>query len=169
MSKPEPVQIFLQLIFYAVFAVGIAYFSTEPDHQHHDPDMALIKISFSHAGVPIRECTRLSPEEIAGLAPNMRRLTDCPRERVPVVVEVVLDGQILFQGSISPSGLSRDGVSAVYERFSVTPGRHVIHARLRDSREQQGYDYEHEQEIDLKPRQNYVLDFKPGTGGFIFL
>lgn len=159
----------LQAILYTIFGMTISYHATQPAHQHLDPDMALIKLNFSHAGAHKRECIRLSPEEIAKLAQNMRRSLTCPRERVPVVVEIILDGEVLFHASLPPSGLAGDGESTVYQRFPVASGKHVIIARLRDSRRKEGFDYEHQQEIYLQPQQNFVLDFKPETGGFIFL
>ena len=55
-----------------------------------------------------------------------------------------------------------------HQRFAVQPGRHVLTARLRDSEREQGYDYEREQEIELVPRQNFVIDFRAETGGFVF-
>src|SRR3990167_4997663 len=84
---PELRYIVGQVIAFTLFAIGLGYFSNSPTYTHHDPEMALIKLSFSHASQHKEECRRLSPEEIAALAPNMRRPMDCPRERVPVLVE----------------------------------------------------------------------------------
>lgn len=163
------VQFVGQAIAYALFAVAIGYFATRPAYTHLDPDKALIKLSFSHAGQRKGDCRRLTPEELAELAPNMRRPLDCPRERLPLRVELLLDGETVFQGELPPSGLAGDGASTVYRKFPVAPGQHRLTARLRDTARTEGFDYESEQDIVLEPRQVFVVDFKAALGGFIFL
>ena len=161
--------IIIQIAAYISFAVFIGYFSSNPGYIHLDPDMALLKISFSHAGQRKEECRRLTQEELEALAPNMRRPLECSRERVPILVEVLLDGKILYKEYIPPSGLSHDGTSTVYERFRVTPGQHKLVTRMRDSRENEGFDFERSADIELKPGQNFVIDFNKESGGFVFL
>jgi hypothetical protein len=124
-------QLLGQVLLYAAFVVVIGYFATEPAYTHMDPDAAAITVSFGHAGEKIAPCRRLTPEEIAALPPNMRRPTDCPRERVSLLVELAVDGELLYRDWLPPSGLAGDGTSTAYERFVVAPGRHVVTARLR--------------------------------------
>jgi len=158
-----------QAFAYTLFALAVGYFATRPAYTYHDPDTALIKLSFSHAGQRKGECRQLTPEELAALAPNMRKPLDCPRERLPLVVELLLDGEILFKGELPPSGLAGDGTSTAYEKFPVEPGRHRLTARLRDSARTDGFDYEGETDVTLEPLQVFVVDFKATKGGFIFL
>lgn len=150
-----------------VFAL-IGYFSDSPAYVQHPPDQALIKLSFSHAAERKGECRRLTSEEIAKLAPNMRKAVQCPRERLPIHVELVLDGRTVYQAVLPPTGLSGDGPSRVYERFIVSPGRHQLVARLRDSARTSGFDYERAAEIELRPQQNFVVELQPEAGGFVF-
>ncbi|MEE9157544.1 MAG: hypothetical protein V3U60_04050 [Gammaproteobacteria bacterium] len=163
----KPLQIIAQIVAFALFAAAVGYFSSAPVYTHLAPDKALIKLSFSHPGKR-PGCRRLSPEEIAALPPNMRRPVECPRERLPVLVELVLDGNLLFRDLLPPSGLWRDGASTVYQRFTVDAGSHRLIARLRDSAREDGFDYEHAAKIELAPQQNFVVDFRADTGGFIF-
>jgi hypothetical protein len=86
-----------QFIAYALFALVVGYFATQPAYTHLDPDKALIKLSFSHAGAHREECRQLTQEELNRLPPNMRRPMDCPRERRPLLVELELDGEILYR------------------------------------------------------------------------
>jgi hypothetical protein len=165
----KPFQLLGQAIAYAMFAGVIACFATSPAYTHLDPGLALIKLSFSHAGRHKGECRQLSPEELAKLPPNMRRPLDCPRERLPLRVELLLDGALLYRSDLPPSGLAGDGASMAYRKFPVVPGRHRLVARLRDSDRTTGYDYEKEAEITLHPQQNFVIDFRPSLGGFQFL
>jgi hypothetical protein len=146
----------------------LGYFSTNPAYIHIDPNSAVIRLSFNHAGARTGDCRHLTPEEIAELAPNMRRPLDCPRGRVPLLVELKIDGVLLYLASPSPSGLAGDGPATVYERFVVPPGRHELTVRLRDSLRTEGFDYESRVQVELTAQQNFAIDFRAETGGFVF-
>jgi hypothetical protein len=167
--RVSAVQILGQVAFYAAFMAVLGYFATLPAYTYVDPGAAVITLSFGHAGERKSECRRLTPEEIAALAPNMRRPMDCPRGRVSLLVELRLDDAILYRAWLPPSGLAGDGASSVYERFVVAPGRYRVTARLRDSRREEGFDYEMEEDVELVSGQHLVVDFRAGTGGFRFL
>jgi hypothetical protein len=158
-----------QAIAYTLFAFVIGYLATSPAYTHLEPGKAVIKLSFSHAGEHIKECRRLTQEELNALPPNMRRPTDCPRERVPLLVELELDGETIYHEQLPPSGLASDGASTAYKKFPVSAGKHRIVARLREGRGNDGFDYEKAGEISLAPQQNFVIDFRPELGGFLFL
>jgi len=162
-------QYFGQFIAYALFALVVGYFATQPAYTYLDPDKALIKMSFSHAGEHLQECRRLTQEELNLLPPNMRRPMDCLRERVALLIELELDGEILYRDELAPSGLAGDGASTAYRKFPVPAGSHRLVARLRDSRREDGFDYEQAAVVTLVPRQNFVIDFRPELGGFLFL
>ncbi len=162
-------QLLGQVVIYGLFMAILGYFATLPAYTYVDPGAAVITLSFGHAGEPISECRRLTPEEIAALPANMRRPMDCPRGRVSLLVELQLDDEILFRASLAPSGFAGDGASSVYERFAVMPGQHRLRARLRDSRREEGFDYELDERVDLVPGQHLVIDFRAGTGGFRIL
>ena len=150
----RPLAILGQALAYLLFAAVLGVFSAAPSYTHLEPDRALIKLSFSHAAQRKGECRRLTPEEIAAL---------------PVLVELVLDGRVVARELLPPAGLHGDGASAVYRRFPVKAGRHRLVARLRDSGRTEGFDYEGVAEIELAPGQNFVVDFRSETGGFIFM
>ena len=163
------VQYIGQAVAYALFAVVIGYFATQPSYTYLEPGKAQIKLSFGHAGDHTTDCRRLSQEELNQLAPNMRRPLDCPRGRLPVLIELELDGELLYRAELPPSGLAGDGVSTAYKTFAVDPGQHQLVARLRDSNRTAGFDYEKASGITLSPQQNFVVDFHPSRGGFLFL
>ena len=158
----------LQGVLYAAFIALIGYFSVAPAYRHVDPELAIIKLVFSHAAERREPCRILTPEEIAQLAPNMRRPTECGRERLPLLVELEIDGQLVYQGEERPTGLWNDGPSTVYRKFQVAPGSHELVARLRDGRDTVGFDYEQAASVELAPGQNFVISFKATTGGFKF-
>ncbi len=128
-----------QVLFFAAVALVIGYFSASPPYARVPPAEALIKLSFAHGAEKKGECRKLSQEELAKLAPNMRRPTICPRERLPVDIEVVIDGAVAYAARLPPTGLSGDGPSRTYERFVVPAGEHDLILRLRDSDRADGF------------------------------
>jgi len=156
-----------QGLVYMAFAAAIGWLSNAP-YAHFPSDAAQITLSFVHSGKPKGECRERTADELAKLAPNMRKLRVCPRERLPVEVELVLDGKVLYQESRPPSGLAKDFPSHAYRHFMVAPGRHDLTVRLRDTARAQGFDYERSATVTLAPGQNLAIDFRASAGGFSF-
>jgi len=157
-----------QAILYAAFAAGLGYLADRPLHRYFADDKSQIKLSFVHGAARVEDCRRLSPQEIAQLPPNERRPNTCGRERVSALVQLVVDGRALYESKLDPTGIARDGPMRAYQKFVVSPGRHEIIVRLRDSKRTEGFDYERIITVDLKPLQNLAVDFKADAGGFIF-
>ena len=153
---------------YAAIAAVIGIFATWPAYTYLQRDQALLKLSFSHAGQPLKPCRRYTPEELAKMEFRERRPTSCERGRWPVYVELDLDGQPLYRGTHEPAGLWNDGPSSVYARFEVPAGRHRLDARLRDSGAGEGFGYSATQTVELAPGENFVVDFRAAEGGFTF-
>ena len=166
---PKVLQYLGQGLVYGLIALLFGVFADWPRYTHFPPDQAQIMLSFAHGAERKGDCRRLSAEEIAELAPNMRRAEICPRERLPVLVELMLDDTTLFNAALPPSGLSRDGPSQVHRGFAVAPGAYRLTVRLRDSARSEGFDYERSEDIVLRAMQNFVVDFRADTGGFVFM
>ena len=156
-----------QFIGYAAFCVALAYFATRPVYHPIPAGTALVKVSLQHAGQRKEPCRERTPEELAKLAPNMRVATVCGRERVPVAVEIELDGRSLVSAVVPPSGLSRDGSSTLYRRANVTAGSHKVIAKLKDA-PTGDFNYIKEITVDLKPGAILLLDFDAKAGGWVF-
>ena len=154
-----------QAALYALFAGVIGGFSRWPVYHPLAPGQALIKVSFSHAGKPVSECRKQTPEELAKLPPNMRAPTVCPRERSPVTVQVDVGGAPVLRRTAPPSGLARDGASSVYLRLPVAAGEQRIAVRLNDDVRAAGFTYQREQTVTLAPSQVLVIDFDAEKGG----
>jgi hypothetical protein len=155
-----------QAVCYSAIALLLGYFSSAPAYAPVPPDQALIKLSFVHGAQRRGDCRRLSPEEVAKLAPNMRKATECPRERLPVTVELELDDQLLYAAMLPPTGLSGDGPSRAYRRFVVSPGKHRLVVSLRDTARTEGFDHRRAASIELRPGQSLAVDFDPVAGDF---
>ena len=89
------------------------------------------------------------------------------RERLPVTVELLLDGSRCIRRCCRRRGSPATGRRG-YQRFAVPAGRHELIARLRDSDRRDGFDYERTATIELAPAQSVAIDFRPEMGGFVF-
>lgn len=150
----------------ALFA-GTAWLSIFPTYRQIPDGTAVVKLSFSHGSDRSASCRKRPAEELAKLPPNMRRPLDCPRTRGPVYTELFIDQKPVFAASLPPSGLSGDGPSRVYQRFTVPQGHHVISARMRDTPRAEGFDHSIERAVDLVAGQSLAVDFRSELGGFI--
>jgi ferredoxin/coenzyme F420-reducing hydrogenase delta subunit len=153
---------------YVVLMAWVAYFATQPAYTYLARDHALLKLSFSHAGQPLKPCRRYTHEELTNTPFSERRATSCERGRWPVYIEFDLDGRPIYRGTHEPAGLWNDGPSTVYARFEVPAGRHRLAARLRDNGASSGFTAVGERTVDLRPGENFVVDFRVAEGGFQF-
>jgi hypothetical protein len=127
-----------QALFYALFAAAIGGFASWPVYHQVPENTARIKLSFNHGGARLEDCHKLTSEELAKLPTNKRKPSNCSRERQPILIQLWLDGTPLYEATLKPGGLSSDGQAQTYEKFIVPTGRHVILARLRDSKRTEG-------------------------------
>jgi hypothetical protein len=166
-AVPKALAIGGQVLLYGAFAGFLGVFSSHPAYRHLAPDEAVLKLSFSHPGQLAHECRRRTAEELAKLAPNMRAPMECPRERSPVAVELVMDGQVLARREVTPAGLSKDGASTLYERFVVPAGEHRLSVKFSDNIRAPGFNYVSDERVQLRPAQLVVVDFSPARGGIL--
>ena len=157
-----------QALLYGAFALCVGYFSVAPSYDYADPGVATIKLSLSHAANRVEECVKLTPQQINERAARGLPLNECGRERLPVTVELEIDGARALLVTAAPSGLWNDGPASVYERLDVAPGTHTVTVRLRDSARQQGWDYERSESVTLSPGRYFTISFRAETGGFGF-
>jgi hypothetical protein len=165
---PSVLRYFGQGLFYAAAAGVTGYFAANPIYHQIPRGQAQIKLALQHGGVRVEDCHKLTTEELSKLPSTERRASNCSRERVPLTISLIIDGKPIYDAVLQPTGLSRDGISKAYQKFLVPAGKHVIEARLRDSKRTAGFDYEQRLETELKPWQNLAIDFKAEQGGFLF-
>ncbi|MGI9261476.1 MAG: hypothetical protein ACR2QR_05555 [Woeseiaceae bacterium] len=153
---------------YLAFAAFVAWFAASPAYHYADAEMASVKLSLSHAAERVEPCVQLTPEQIAEFAANMRRTEACERERLPLILEMDVDGETAISLVAQPSGLWNDGPASIYERFEIEPGTHRISVRLRDTARNEGWDYELTEDVVLEPGRYFSVTFQQATGGFKF-
>ncbi len=151
----------------ALFA-GVAWLSDHPTYRQIPEGSAVMMLTFVHGADRRGECRRLTPEEIAKLPPNMRRVQDCPRVRRPIYVELDVDGRNIYHASLAPTGIAGDGPSRVYQRFVMPARKYEVAVRMRDTARSDGFDHERRDTIDFVPDQLLVIDYRPESGEFIF-
>ena len=152
----------------AAIVVPLAALSDWPLYRQIASQSAVIKLSFTHGSNRQAECRQRTAQELAKLPANMRKPLECPRTRNPVYVELDIDGHSIYRASLTPSGLSKDGPSRTYQRFTVDAGPHAVSVRMRDTARSTGFDYEKTESIVLAVDQNFVVDFRAEQGGFVF-
>ena len=166
MTRQAPVAIryLLQGINYAVFMALVWYFSGAPAISLIDDDEAVLTIAFAHAGQLREPCRRLTQQELNELAPNMRRLEDCPRERSPVTIEALLDGEMIYRDVLDPPGLFDDGGVDVYFSTKILAREHLLALRMNDSVRVDGFNHTAEQMITVAPAEVLLVGFDKKTG-----
>jgi hypothetical protein len=158
----------LQVTAYAAFAIAVGYLSFWPRYHYASPELANVKLSLSHATERVVPCVKLTPQQVAELAPNMRRTHSCERQRLPLILQLSVDGEITFEHEALPSGLWEDGPASIYERFDLAPGMHTIAVQLRETAREDGWDYTHSEEVTLVAGRYMTITFKAENGGFAF-
>lgn len=155
------------LVIGALFA-GVAWLSDRPVYRNIPEGSGMMMLTFVHGADRKGECRRLSPEEISRLAPNMRRVQDCPRVRRSLYVELDIDGRKIYAAALPPTGIAGDGPSRVYQRFVMPAGKYDVAVRMRDTARADGFDHERRGTVDFAPSQLFIIDFRPESGEFIF-
>lgn len=164
----NPVQILLQAIFYTLFMGVIYYLSTDPVYKPLDEGEAVVVVAFGHAGKIVAPCRERTPEELAELPPNMRIAMDCPRERSPIIVEIILDDHVALKETFEAPGFSKDLGVEVFYRTKVPTGKHRIIARMNDDVNVEGFTHIDEEEIELTQGKIVVVEYRPDKNKFVF-
>ena len=145
----------------------IWYFSFSPPYVRLTPEESMITLALSHAGKPVHECVKRSQEEMAKLPPNMRLLEDCPRERSPVKIEVLMDDIAVIDHIVDPPGLYKDQGVDIYHSVKVPMGEHRLEIRMNDSVRVDGPTHHYEQSVSLAPAQLLVIQFNNAQNQFV--
>ncbi|MCO6411360.1 MAG: hypothetical protein J5I92_01325 [Thiogranum sp.] len=163
---PELLRYSLQALNYAVFMLLVWYFSVAPPYTHLSPDQAVITVAFAHAGERREACRELSAEELARLPPNMRAPMDCPRERSPVSVDLLVDGERVIDEVHTAPGLYNDLGVDIYRSAKVSAGEHRLVVHMNDNARVEGPTHVHEETVVLEPAQHLVINFNSDTREF---
>ena len=160
-------RVLAEVLMYTVFIAVVGVLSVWPPYELVEGDRAIISLVFSHAGDRIEECRILSQEELNKLPPNMRKPSDCQRERHPVRVELRSGGSTLYQDTLLPSGIWADGKASIYQRIEVPAGRHEVFVGMNDSGGSDDFDSTNSASVDMRPGRNLVIQFDEEAEQFL--
>ncbi|MBD3648890.1 MAG: hypothetical protein HUJ31_15895 [Pseudomonadales bacterium] len=155
----SPAQWIGQAVFYFVIAGLVAYFADSPSWRLMQPDEAQIKLVVRHSGKLLGECRTLAGEELDNLAPNMRAPTVCPREKSPLYVDMAVDDEVVYEQTVTPSGLHNDGILALYKTFTLDAGATSLRVRVKDDMRADDFSHKLEETVELDPERILVLEF----------
>jgi len=167
-AVPKPGRPAAVVLAWGLFAAASVVFTFWPRYSQLQAGHAIISVSFSHAGKRLQECHRLSQQELQKLPPNMRKPTDCPRERHPVSVVFRADNKPVFTITVPPSGFWKDGESNIYQRIELPAGPHRLFIGMGDTGKAGEFDYESQDDVSLSAGQHLVIGFDPMTRTFVF-
>ena len=148
-----------EVLAWGIFAAVVGLLSVWPRYDTIEADHAMVTVTFSHAANRIGECRILTQEELNQLPPNMRKPSECPRERHPVRIELRSDDAVLFRQVLAPSGIWSDGKANIYHRIVVPARTHDLFVGMNDSGDEYGFDFEESRRIDIAPGRNVVVRF----------
>lgn len=160
----KPLRFLLQAFNYSVFMALIWYFSSAPSVRLIADDEAMLTIAFAHAGELREPCRMLSQEELNKLPANMRKIDDCPRERSPVTIEAMLDGEVIYRDVLQPPGVFGDGGVDVFYGVKIPAGTHDLSLRMNDSVQVDGFNHSFDQQVNIEPAQILLVGFQKNRG-----
>ena len=105
-------------------ALLFGFLTDTPKYEVLKPEETEFKLVIRHSGLLLGECRVMSQEELANTPPNMRRPTECPRQKAPLKVELRIDDQLQFEQTVVPSGIHDDGVVAMFDKIRINGGEH---------------------------------------------
>lgn len=155
-----------EVLAWVAFSAVVGLLSVWPRYEMVDTEKAIVTVTFSHAAQRVGECRLLTQEELNKLPPNMRKPSDCPRERFPVRIELRSGDHVLYQDVLLPSGIWSDGKANIYQRVQVDAGIHDLYVGMNDSGGDTEFDYENAARVDIAPGRNVVVRFDPESGQF---
>lgn len=156
-----------EILAWVAFSAVVGLLSVWPRFEVVEAETAIVTITFSHAAQRVGECRQLTQEELNKLPPNMRKPSDCPRERFPVRIELRSGGNILYQDVLLPSGIWSDGKSNIYKRVEIDAGVHDLFVAMNDSGGDDSFDYENAAQLEVTPGRNVVIRFDPESEQFL--
>ncbi len=148
----------------------LIFYLSNASYSFYKDKVSQLKLTFRHTTKLLEDCGGAEKlkeemeryEEIlkkTGRVPMHQVRLECNRERHPAMVELYVDGEKLLSKSFKPRGLRKDGPVYVYNRFTVSSGRHTLEIRMRDSGKKKGYDYILKKDVDFKEGMVVLVDF----------
>ncbi len=148
------------LLIFFLAAYGLAHVPA----QKTSPYPAALVVSFQHPGQ--FEKIRFSPtpkkkkkNQLSHMQPRGMVVGAERRKRVPVRMEIYVDGKRILSKSYPPSGLFGDGASVALEVVPINPGAHRVEIRLGDTADPKEWSFTWKKEIIVNKHKQKVIFF----------
>lgn len=152
------VQIGIQLLAWSLLGLLIVAFADGPPFNPLPADYGRLTLAVAHLSERGHPCRQLSERERMELPPTRRVTEVCERARVPVKIELVVNGRTLLAGAFEPSGLHDDGRVYLVESWLLPAGRYRAELTLTGRTQETS---RHEVfEFFLPPDTNAVVDIE---------
>ncbi|QOC22499.1 hypothetical protein IC757_16065 [Wenzhouxiangella sp. AB-CW3] len=151
-----------QLAAWTLFLVVIAAFAMGPAFSPVPEGYGELKISMAHLAERVEPCRPLTEEEQTDLPPTRRVTEVCPRGRVPTLVRVRLDGELIIDRRVKAAGWQEDGRAYLLEFEPLPAGHYELELALRDSPREEGYDMQRQFKLALEPGHSALLEIGDG-------
>ena len=92
--------------------------------------VAVVRLAWRARGERVRDCHRLTPEELAKLPVHMRQEEVCEGRVLPFRLAVDLDDSAVVNQLIHGAGAREDRPLYVFQDLAVRPGEHRISVRF---------------------------------------
>ena len=127
----------------ALAALSFTPYTAEPG------DRAVVRLAWRARGERVRECRRLTAEELARLPQHMRQEEVCERRILPYRLRVDLDGARVVDELVRAGGAREDRPLFVFRDLAVTPGTHHLQVTFEREAGEEGDDERpHPEEVD---------------------
>ncbi len=158
--------VFTGLLIFLFLLAGI-YLGESREFMAGDPQATELVISLKHGGLFVD--SKVTPEEKSQqeeLLPHMRgAASGGKRERMPVRMQVLVDGETKLEKSYRAGGLFRDGESVAMERLALLPGKYRVEVRIADGTNANTWRFTQDRTVEFTGGRRKVVFFE-SEGGF---
>jgi hypothetical protein len=159
----------------ALGALSRAPYAASRDHG------AVVRLAWRARGEEIKQCRRLTAQELERLPAHMRHPEECSISLAPYGLHVALDGVAALDEVVRARGARRDRPLYVFRELAAAPGQHRLQVTfaLEQHREDRGHleKTEHatppsvvlDTTVSLAPQQAIVVTYDDEQGRFTVL
>lgn len=163
-GAPTGVRAALGGLLVAATLVGGVVAVSEAPYAPPAPTAPELVVTFKHHGEVSEVSRRVSDAEKAATLPHMRRDVITERRRAPVRLRVSIDGAVVLERALPPSGLWGDGPSVAVERLTVAPGAHLIEVAIGDEHDEASWRHVAARTLELSAARRSVVRFDRTSG-----
>lgn len=151
----KPAHIAIQLLVWAVLGLVVLALADGPSFDPLPAEHGQLTLAVAHLSERVEPCRQLSEAERMDLPPTRRVSEVCERARVPVRIELVVNGRTLLARKFQPSGFHDDGRIYLVEAWPLPAGDYraelTLTGRTEDSSHHEIF------EFTLSARTNAVV------------